>query len=91
MVYPQSVTYALKALCHLTRTAPRTYVKSREISLNMEIPEHFLGKVLTKLVHHGLLVSQKGPTGGVALARSPKNITIQDVLEALDADRASRG
>ena len=88
MVFPQSVTYALEALCQLARTAPEAYVKAREISEELNIPEHFLGKVLTQLVRRGLLVSRKGPTGGVALARSPKSITIQDVLEALDAGEA---
>lgn len=88
MVFPQSVTYALEALCHLARSETGTYLKAREISSALDIPEHFLGKVLTQLVRRGLLVSQKGPTGGVALARSPKKITIQDVLDALDAGEA---
>ncbi len=88
MIYPQSVTYALEGLCQLARTAPETYMKTREISKDLNIPEHFLGKVLTQLVRHGLLVSRKGPTGGVALARPPQDITIQDVLEALDAGEA---
>jgi Rrf2 family protein len=86
MVYPQSVTYALEALCHLARTDSGTYLKAREISEEKDIPEHFLGKVLTQLVRRGLLVSQKGPTGGVSLARSAGKITIQDVLDALDAN-----
>ncbi len=88
MVYPQSVTYALEALCHLARTTPGAYVKAREISSALGIPEHFLGKVLTQLVRRGLLVSHKGPTGGVALAKSPKKITIQNIFEALDAGEA---
>ena len=88
MVYPQSVTYALEALCQLARTAPGNYLKAREISSELGIPEHFLSKVLTQLVRRGLLVSQKGPTGGVALARAPRKISIQDVLQALDAGEA---
>ena len=88
MIYPQSVTYALEALCRLARTAPGTYLKAREISSELSIPEHFLGKVLTQLVRRGLLVSQKGPTGGVALSKPALEITVQDVLQALDVGEA---
>lgn len=85
MIYPQTVTYALNALCHLSRNEKGPYVKVRELAMALNIPRHFLGKVLTQLVRKQLLVSSKGPTGGIALARSPDAITIADVLIALDA------
>lgn len=85
MIYPQTVSYALEALCHLARLSPNTNVKVREIAAELDIPEHFLGKVLTQLVRKKLIVSSKGPTGGVALARDPAKCTVQDVFAALDA------
>ncbi len=85
MIYPQTVTYALEALCHLARLTPDTYVKVKDISSELGIPPHFLGKILTQLVRKKLILSSKGPTGGVALARTPGSVTIYDILKALDA------
>ncbi|MCP4567446.1 MAG: Rrf2 family transcriptional regulator [FCB group bacterium] len=85
MIYPQTVIYALEALCHLARLSPKAYHKVKDISSELDIPPHFLGKILTQLVRKKLIVSSKGPTGGVALAKAPGRITIQDVLKALDA------
>ena len=85
MIYPQTVTYALDALCHLARSTPGAYVKVREISADLGIPQHFLGKVMSQLVRKKLLISSKGPTGGVALAKDPRDVTVADVLGALGA------
>ena len=85
MIYPQTVTYALDALCHLARCTPGAYVKVREISADLGIPQHFLGKVMSQLVRKKLLVSSKGPTGGVALKKDPGEVTVADVLSALGA------
>jgi Rrf2 family protein len=56
----------------------------RELTREIEIPYHFLAKILQNLTYKGLLVSQKGPTGGFALARSPREISLFDVVEAID-------
>jgi Rrf2 family iron-sulfur cluster assembly transcriptional regulator len=50
----------------------------------IEIPYHFLAKILQNLTYKGLLVSQKGPTGGFALAKSPRDISLFDIVEAVD-------
>ena len=85
MIYPQSVIYALEALCYLARLSPNTVVKVKDISTQTDIPQHFLGKILTQLVRKKLITSSKGPTGGVALARNPRSVTIYDIITALDA------
>ena len=56
----------------------------RELTKNVQIPYHFLAKILQDLTYKGLLVSQKGPTGGFALAKSAKEITLVDIIEAID-------
>jgi Rrf2 family protein len=84
MIFPQTVTYALEALCYLAHSAPGTFIKVKEISSKLDIPEHFLGKVLTQLVRKKLIVSSKGPTGGVSLVKDPSDFTVYDVMKALD-------
>ncbi|MFA6630433.1 MAG: Rrf2 family transcriptional regulator [Sulfuricurvum sp.] len=54
------------------------------ISEELGLPFHFLAKSLQKLVHAGILISQRGATGGVTLARSPSEITLLSIIEAVD-------
>jgi Rrf2 family iron-sulfur cluster assembly transcriptional regulator len=56
----------------------------RELTRQIGIPYHFLAKILQNLTHKRLLVSQKGPTGGFALAKSPREISLYDIVEAVD-------
>jgi len=64
---------------------PEGHVASlRDIGRAQEIPESFLAKILQSLVHAGLAVSQRGAHGGFALARPAEQITMRDVIEAVD-------
>jgi Rrf2 family transcriptional regulator, iron-sulfur cluster assembly transcription factor len=56
----------------------------RDLTKKVKIPHHFLAKILQDLTYKGLLVSQKGPTGGFALAKSAKEITLYDIVDAID-------
>ena len=56
----------------------------RELTREIGIPYHFLAKILQNLTFKGFLVSQKGPTGGFALAKSPREISLFDIVEAVD-------
>jgi len=85
MIYPQTVSYAIEALSYLARFSPGTYYKVKDIAMELEIPEHFLGKILSQLVKKKLLISSKGPTGGISLGKTPGEITLYDIIEALDA------
>jgi Rrf2 family protein len=59
-------------------------VASHDIANERGIPMRFLLKVLKPLVTQRILLSVKGPHGGYRLARSPSDITILDVVEAVD-------
>jgi len=56
----------------------------REMAAALGISPHFLTKTLQRLSAKGLLVSYRGPNGGVALARPADEITLLDVVEAID-------
>lgn len=51
---------------------------------NEGIPRHFLSKILQILVRKKLLVSTKGPSGGYKLAKKASDISLYDVIEAID-------
>src|SRR3954464_15441451 len=75
--------YGLIALKHLPQHHEES-VSAREIAAQYHIPAELLAKVLQRLARKGLLVSQQGINGGYVLARDPSNISIVDVVEALE-------
>jgi Rrf2 family protein len=59
-------------------------VASHDIADERGIPERFLLKVLKPLVTNRILLSVKGPHGGYRLARQPSDITMLEIVEAVD-------
>ncbi|MCX8022549.1 MAG: Rrf2 family transcriptional regulator [Syntrophorhabdaceae bacterium] len=55
-----------------------------EIAEKMDIPKPFLAKIVQKLVKAGILKSLRGIKGGFQLAKDPKDISLFDVIEAID-------
>ena len=76
--------YAVRAMTYLARFPEGHVASLRDIGQAQEIPESFLAKILQSLVHAGLAVSQRGAHGGFALARPAEQITMRDVIEAVD-------
>jgi len=75
--------YGLIAMKHLAMHSAES-ISAREIAAEYRIPAELLAKVLQKLARKGLLVSQHGMNGGYILARDPAQISIVEVLEALE-------
>lgn len=57
---------------------------ARDMAVQTQIPEPTVSKVLKKLARAGVVVSQRGAKGGYALARSPKQIGVSEVIEAIE-------
>jgi Rrf2 family protein len=79
--------YALMAMKHLALRADRGSRGSssaREIAEQYDIPVELMAKVLQRLVRRGLLTSHQGTRGGYDLARQPSQISIADVIQAID-------
>ena len=76
--------YALIAMKHLARKAGASSTSAREIAEQYDIPIELLAKVLQRLVRTGLLASTQGTRGGYTLSRSPKSISVGDVIQAID-------
>lgn len=76
--------YAIRAMTYLARYPEDHIASLHEIGEAQDIPESFLAKILQSLVRGGLTVSQRGAHGGFALARPASQITMQQVIEAVD-------
>jgi Rrf2 family protein len=84
MKLTRASNYALQALVYLLEQPPEKSVASHVVAEARDIPERFLLKVLQPLVSAGVLRSIKGPNGGYRLARPAKQITLLEVVEAVD-------
>ena len=79
--------YALRAASELAAAdAPRTV---EQLSAAQHIPNKYLESILGELRRGGLLRGQRGPEGGYRLARSAAEISIADVIRALDGELAN--
>src|SRR5213078_1818547 len=76
--------YALIAMKHLAVRGDRGSSSAREIAGLYDIPIELLAKVLQRLVRRGLLASQQGTRGGYQLVRMPSQISVADVIQAID-------
>jgi Rrf2 family protein len=77
-------SYALHAVHHMAQQKKDHPMASHLIAQKRGIPERFLLKVLKPLVSAQILLSVKGPNGGYRLARSPHDITLLQIIEAVD-------
>jgi Rrf2 family protein len=76
--------YATRAVLHLARTQKDKLIPTNEIARRQNIPSSFLAKIIAQLSIAGLLHTSRGAHGGVKLARRPQNITLLEVIEAID-------
>jgi Rrf2 family protein len=76
--------HALAALVHLARQPAGAWGTASEIAQAEGLPERFLVKLLGQLVRVGVARSVKGPRGGYSLARPAREISLLEIIEAVD-------
>jgi len=79
----QTVEYALRAVVHLAYRAPSTQTTQQLASATL-VPKAYLSKVLQGLVAQGIVSSRRGVGGGMTLAKTPEELSILDVVNAVD-------
>lgn len=81
--------YAIRAVLAVARQ-PDTRHKAREIAEQMAIPQKFLSRILADLVRAQILRATAGPTGGYELVTSADQLTLLEVIEAMDGPSNAR-
>ena len=81
--------YALRALIELATTEVAGAVSAEEIGSRQDIPHGFLQAILADLRRAGVVLSLRGQSGGWKLARDPGEITVADVIRAVDGPLVS--
>jgi Rrf2 family protein len=74
----------IQAVLFLSIKKDKRIYKADEISIELKVPKEFVSKVLQILTESGIIGSKKGKKGGFYLAKSPANIKLIDIVEAID-------
>ena len=80
----RSTGYAILALGYIAQNKDRKIILSQDIAKRYDIPLEYLLKLLQQLVKANVLHSKRGPHGGFSLAKTPANITVLQIIEAID-------
>ena len=75
---------ALRVVICLALRGNRAPVSNRDLAAHLDASESYLSKIVTQLTRRRILLSQRGPGGGVYLARPPEEITLLDVVRACE-------
>ncbi|MFQ5589794.1 MAG: RrF2 family transcriptional regulator [Phycisphaerae bacterium] len=75
--------YALVALADLARRGP-ALASARDLASRLQVPLPALTNILNRLTHRGLVCSVRGANGGYRLARHPDQITLGELIEAVE-------
>jgi len=76
--------YGLRAIVQLARLWPRTFVQSRDLAQQEQLPNKFLESILLALRRGGFLESKVGSGGGYRLSRDPREIAVGDLIRRLE-------
>ncbi len=80
--------YGVRAMLDVATQSPDTRLIVAEIAERQGIPAHFLAKIVPRLARAGLLRTSLGASGGVALGMPANQITLLQIIEAIDGPLA---
>ncbi|MHC4220999.1 MAG: RrF2 family transcriptional regulator [Planctomycetota bacterium] len=89
MKVSRSTGYAILAAGYMVKNQKEPIILSQRIAKEYNIPLEYLLKILQQLVRANVLNSKRGPRGGFSLARSPREITMLEIVEAVDGPMIS--
>jgi Rrf2 family protein len=90
MKLSRTVAYALQATLQLARSEDASVpIPCNRLAADGGMPERFLLQILRNLVNHGVLTSHRGVEGGYSLERKPSDVSLLEVIEAVDGPFAA--
>lgn len=84
-MFSKTAKYGIRAVLYLAvHSSPERKVGVKEIAESLDVPQHFLAKILQQLSRHNLISSTKGPSGGFYM--NPENLqeNLRKVVESID-------
>ena len=77
--------YAIRAVASLASLEPGQSVSCAQLAEQTDVPYRFLRKIVRKLAGADIVESRRGRAGGLKLSRKPKQLSLLDVICAIDA------
>lgn len=84
MQITRTTDYGIRVLTHLAMLPPGTRLTAAELAVQSHAPGSFAAKILQRLVGSRLVVSRRGFDGGFELARAPRDISVLDIVTAVE-------
>ncbi len=84
MLYSKTAKYAVLALAEVALCPPGHPVSTKQIAASASVPYPLLAKIVGQLRRAGLVRAERGKHGGILLTRPAEDITLQDVVIAMD-------
>jgi len=80
----KAAEYAIRGMLHLTVMEGKGAQDIDAISKAQDVPKAYLSKLFQQLAKKGFVKSTRGPVGGFVMARNPSEITLLEVIEAME-------
>jgi len=84
MLLSKSCVYGIQAAIYVAAQGGKDYVPISQIAEHLNISFHFLTKVLQQFTQAGIMLSYRGPKGGVSLSKPASQYTLHDLIGAID-------
>lgn len=84
MQITRAADYAVRVMVYLASVPRGQKSPLNELAQATRVQDSFLSKILQRLVHQGMLVSQRGSGGGFVLNRAANQISLLDIVEAIE-------
>jgi Rrf2 family protein len=76
--------YAVRVIVDLAGRPPGDVVRTEDLSQSTGVPRAYLAKIIQILSRVGFVRTRQGPTGGVSLLKDPANLTLRQMVEAVE-------
>ncbi len=80
----RATDYGTRGVIYLAKQPPHTVALVGDIARQEDVPESYLAKIFQDLAKDGILRSHRGAKGGFSLARPAHEITLREIIEALE-------
>ncbi len=84
VIFSKTCELGLQAVLFLSIKKEKRIFTASEVSKELKVPKEYVSKVMQILTDSGIIGSKKGKNGGFYLAKSPSNIKLIDIVEAID-------
>ncbi|UCH10187.1 MAG: Rrf2 family transcriptional regulator [Fidelibacterota bacterium] len=84
MLYSKAAEYAIQAMIYLAEHEGNSLSMVATIAKQYQIPQQYLAKIIQTLTKHGLVESYRGRGGGLKLAKPANDITLLQIVHAID-------